>query len=310
MTDLELTPLQCTVFFSFVRIRCQLPAGAPRPLSVVLLRDGKEESLERQKIRTTRPAQSVPAEFELQAMIDRDAFPDSYALQIGFRGDSITVPCRSIVDREQAIHARSIMTPFHAMLADWHAANPGRRPTLLDIGGRARSGYRHAGAFDQCDVTVTDIIADPSVDTVTDVHRMSADLGAGRFDFAMCISVFEHLLMPWKAVLEINTVLKPGGVILVQTHQTVGLHDTPWDYYRFSDESWKGLFNRHTGFQIEHTLMSSFQHIIPLHFYGVYPGFEGAGGFNDSAVIARKTAATQLAWPVELRDIVQGNYPA
>jgi SAM-dependent methyltransferase len=310
MTELELTPLQCTVFFSFLVIRCQLPLGAPRPLSVVLLRDGQEASLERQLLRTIRPAEGVPPEFELQAMIDRDAFPDSYALQIGFRGESVTVPCRAIVYREQALHARSIMTPFLALLEEWHTANPGRRPALLDIGGRARSGNRHGSAFDQCDVTVTDIIADESVDMVTDIHRMSADLGAGRFEFALCISVFEHLLMPWKAVLEINKVLKPGGLILVQTHQTVGMHDTPWDYYRFSDESWKGLFNRYTGFQIEHTLMSNFQHIIPLHYYGVYPGFEGAGGFNDSAVIARKTASTLLEWPVELRDIIQSNYPA
>jgi SAM-dependent methyltransferase len=310
MIDIELTPLACTVFWSFLRIRCQLPVGMPRPLAIVLLRDGQEESLERQKTSITRPPPGAAVGFELEAIIDRDVFPGSYALQIGFRSESVIVPCRDIVERETALHAQSIMTPFLALLDEWLEANPGRRPKLLDIGGRSRSGIRHANGFDQCDVTVTDIIADESVDMVTDVHRMSTDLGTDRFDFAMCISVFEHLLMPWKAALEINRVLKPGGLILVQTHQTVGLHDTPWDYYRFSDESWKGLFNRQTGFHIERTLMSNFQHIVPLHFHGVYPGFEGAGGFNDSAMIARKIGVSALAWPVELREIIQSEYPA
>jgi hypothetical protein len=310
MIDIEVTPIECAVFFSFVRIRCRLPVGAPRLLSVVLLRDGREESLERQNTTFTRPAPSIAAEFETQAMIDREAFPDSYALQLGFRGKSVTVSCREIVDNERALYAQSMLPAFQAILGNWLIAHPGQRPTLLDIGGRARSGYHHTSGFDQCDVTIADIIADESVDVVTDVHCMSADLGIERFDFAMCISVFEHLLMPWKAVLEINRVLKPGGVIMVQTHQTVGLHDTPWDYYRFSDESWKGLFNRQTGFEIERTLMASFQRIVPLHYYTVFPGFEGAGGFNDSAVIARKTNSTQLEWPVELRDVVDSYYPA
>jgi hypothetical protein len=308
MAEFVLLPMECIVFHSFLRLRCALPEGV-RPLSVVLTRDGQEVSLDRQKLTLSRPTKTSLGVFEIEAIIDREAFPDHYAVQIGLREEQVIIPCRDITDQEQHLYAKTIMPQYQAMLTDWIAANPGRRPKLLDIGGRARSGYRHTVAFQQCDVTVMDIIEDESVDIVSDIHRMSEDLGEDRFDFAICISVFEHLLMPWKAALEINKVLKSGGLLLVQTHQTTGMHDLPWDYYRFSDESWKGLFNKHTGFKLEASMMSSFQNIVPMHYYAAYTGFEGAGGFNDSSVIVRKIGATELAWPVELRDIIHDNYP-
>ena len=311
MTDIELIPLACTVFYSFLRIHCALPQGAPRLLSVVLLRDGEEVSHERQRHQIIRPTSTVLGQFDLQAMIERDDFPDHYAVQLGLRGSAVTIPCRDIVDRERDRYAATVMTEFRSRVAGWLEANPGARPRMLDIGGRARSGNNHSAEFTAlCDVTVADILADPSVDVVTDVHRMSEDLGENQFDFALCVSVFEHLLMPWKAALEVNKVLKPDGLIVVQTHQTVGMHDTPWDYYRFSDESWKGLFNSRTGFTIETTLLSGFQHIIPMHHYAIYPNFENAGGFNDSAVIARKTGVGTVDWPVTLDEIVSNMYPA
>ena len=38
-------------------------------------------------------------------------------------------------------------------------------------------------------------------------------------------------------------MLKPGGVVITQTHQTWPVHDRPWDFFRFSKDSWRGLFN-------------------------------------------------------------------
>jgi SAM-dependent methyltransferase len=305
----DLIPLECSVFFSFLHLRCRLPAGVERPQAVTLMRDGKPDNAERQRQRCVRACDGSAAEFALEAMIDRDAFPDRYAVQLQFRSGTEMISCADIVTRERDVHARTSMTEFRQMVAQWRDAHPGRRPALLDIGGRARSGHGLPPDFRACDVVTADIVADASVDVVTDIHQMSGDLGTDRFDFVTCISVFEHLLMPWKAVLEINKVLKPGGALLVQTHQTVGLHDFPWDYYRFSDESWKGLLNAQTGFRIVSTLMSGFQRIVPLNYYNVYPGFENAGGFNDSSVIACKVGGSALAWPVALRDVVGSQYP-
>lgn len=56
--------------------------------------------------------------------------------------------------------------------------------------------------------------------------------------------------MPWKVVLEMNKVLKKGGVGFIFTHQTTQLQEPPLDFWRYSIYSWDALFNAHTGFEI------------------------------------------------------------
>jgi hypothetical protein len=45
-------------------------------------------------------------------------------------------------------------------------------------------------------------------------------------------------------------VLKTGGWVFTQTHQMWPVHDAPWDFFRFSRDAWRGLFNEATGFRI------------------------------------------------------------
>src|SRR5215469_14253331 len=35
-----------------------------------------------------------------------------------------------------------------------------------------------------------------------------------------------------------------------QSHWAYPVHDEPWDFWRYSKETWKGLFNSHTGFEV------------------------------------------------------------
>lgn len=104
------------------------------------------------------------------------------------------------------------------------------------------------------------------MNVVADFHEMSDILSCDHFDFIVCVSVFEHLT-PFEAAIEINRVLRQDGVIFVQTHQTVGLHDRP--YFRFSDDSWRGIFNRATGFEILETLMSNIVRVSPMRYYSI-----------------------------------------
>jgi hypothetical protein len=53
-----------------------------------------------------------------------------------------------------------------------------------------------------------DIKVGENVDIVGDAHRLTSLFKAGQFDFAYSISVFEHLLWPWKVALELNTDFK------------------------------------------------------------------------------------------------------
>lgn len=195
---------------------------------------------------------------------------------------------------------------FQMMIED--LSRQGRR-RLLDVGGRARSGVRHSDRFPDFSCTVLDIVEQDGVDVVCDAHEMSQVLPLASFDVILCISVLEHILMPWKLAIEMNRVLAPGGVAYIQTHQTVGMHDLPWDFWRFSDQCWRSLFNTATGFEIVRSEMSLFSRVIPAVYADRYLHVEKAGGFESSAVIVRKTGDATVEWGVRLEDVLDTRYP-
>jgi hypothetical protein len=103
--------------------------------------------------------------------------------------------------------------------------------------------------------------------------------------------------MPWRVALEINKILRVGGSLWVQSHQTLGLHDFPWDYWRFSSESWASLLNKNTGFEIVDAISDHEMYIIPFLTRNEMFDAEKAAGYELSAVHAvkvchRKSVAT------------------
>ena len=81
----------------------------------------------------------------------------------------------------------------------------------------------------------------PDVDVVGDVHALPGEW-SDRFDAFVARAVWEHLKRPWVAATEVARVLKPGGRFLVVTHQCFPLHGYPSDYFRFSPEALRSLF--------------------------------------------------------------------
>lgn len=99
----------------------------------------------------------------------------------------------------------------------------------------------------------------PDVDVVADAHQVEQDLAAETgawpmFDAYVACSVFEHLERPWRAMAAAAEVVRPGGWVYVQTHQTFPLHGYPSDYFRFSTEALRVLMEDarlevvHTGY--------------------------------------------------------------
>lgn len=181
---------------------------------------------------------------------------------------------------------------------------------MLDIGGRARSGRLRKDDFPALDVDVLDILPGDGVTIVCDAHRMSETLDAQVYDAVMSVSVFEHLVMPWKVAVEMNRIMKPGAIGLIITHQTVGMHDLPWDFFRFSDSGWKGIFNKHTGFEIIKTELSHPNYIIPFKWASRYIDAEKAAGFEFSAVLVRKIGGSSVDWPLGAMDVTSDSYPS
>jgi 2-polyprenyl-3-methyl-5-hydroxy-6-metoxy-1,4-benzoquinol methylase len=180
---------------------------------------------------------------------------------------------------------------------------------VLDIGGRARSRLDRSQAFARADVMVLDIHPGENVDIVADAHDMSA-LPAESFDGVYSVSVFEHLMMPWAVIPQLNRILKPGGVAMISTHQTIGMHDMPWDFWRFSDTAWDALFNPRTGFEIVERILEAEQFIIPFIYRPIKAWAERAAGYEGTAVLARKTGPCTMEWPLTPADINASMYPA
>jgi hypothetical protein len=208
-------------------------------------------------------------------------------------------------ERKRSFEGRALLHRFIEMV------NATKGARLLDLGGRARSGVEHSRMFDQADCTILDILPGDNVDVVGDAHAMSKLFPPNAFDAIFSTSVFEHLLMPWVVASEMSAVLRLGGVAYIATHQTLGMHDRPWDFWRFSDTAWDGLFNRLTGFEIIARALENPQYITP-HFWSPEQGdhLERAVGFVGSAVLVRKTSEAQSRWaPVELASIIGSAYP-
>jgi len=138
--------------------------------------------------------------------------------------------------------------PYHAVFADFIACvNDRGNGRILELGARGTRVDPRLSGFSQ--YVGFDIHPGPNVDVVGDVHSLS-HLVSGPFDAVYAISTFEHLAMPWKAVLEINAVLAEGGLLFVATHQSWPPHELPWDFWRYSPAAFQVLLNRHTGFEI------------------------------------------------------------
>ncbi len=181
---------------------------------------------------------------------------------------------------------------------------------FLEIGARARSGVTRRDVVPPTwHYTGFDILPGPNVDVVGDAHDMRRAFPEKHFDAVMAISVLEHILMPWKMVLELNYVMKPGGIALFHTHQTWPVHDAPWDFWRFSIDAWPALFNAKTGFEIVQRGMGGPTFLVPLR-VAEGTNFREQVGYLVSGVIVRKVSNTLLSWDVSVNDAIETVYPA
>ena len=185
------------------------------------------------------------------------------------------------------------------------------RPRLLEIGSRARSGNVQTDAFPRAEYVGFDVLPGKNVDVVGDAHDLSSHFPPEHFDAAFAISVFEHLAMPWKVILELNRVLKPGGLVCVFTHPTYPPHDRPWDFWRYSSHAFDVLFSEPMGFELLSCAEGMRCSIVPFGNEPALVGLWREPAYLAVTALARKRRAPdpRLSWDIPLRDVLSTGYP-
>jgi SAM-dependent methyltransferase len=176
---------------------------------------------------------------------------------------------------------------------------------VLEIGSRRRAATAQALDFRSSARTYLglDIVDAPNVDVVGDAHELARLIPDRQFDLIYSQYVFEHLAMPWVVVSEINNVMRPGADVVILTNQSIGLHDLPWDFWRFGESAWKSLFNADTGFELLSAGLGEPVKITPMRYHDGFRDHEGGVGFQASFAWARKVADLAPVWPVDARRI-------
>lgn len=122
---------------------------------------------------------------------------------------------------------------------------PGR---VLDVGSKCSPYFKF---IPKKEYKRLDIVPDTKPDYVEDLHDLR-NLPKNKFDTVIATEVLEHLYNPQKAVEEIRTVLKKGGVCIATTRFFYPYHPDPSDYFRFTWDSLRYLFRDYSKVEIHH----------------------------------------------------------
>lgn len=106
---------------------------------------------------------------------------------------------------------------------------------VLDLGS-AHSPY---SAWFPNRVSV-DIDPESNADIIADAHNLPIEDGSE--NFVLCTEMLEHMYDPKKAVSEMYRVLKPGGKVVLTTRFMYGIHEAPYDYFRYTKYGLTELF--------------------------------------------------------------------
>lgn len=80
----------------------------------------------------------------------------------------------------------------------------------------------------------------PGVDVVANGNDLP--FADNEFDVAVCVETLEHDRYFWRTISELNRVTKSGGVVILTAPSiNFGIHEWPYDFWRFTEDGLKSL---------------------------------------------------------------------
>ena len=136
-------------------------------------------------------------------------------------------------------------------LAGWLQAQASelkdRAPVRILDGGCGVKPYYPFFAGVASEYVGVDVVENPAADLLGSVE--SLPVGDGAFDVVLCTQVLEHCDDPAQAVRELWRVTAPGGRVLASTHGVQVYHPSPVDYWRWTHEGLRRLFEQNASWE-------------------------------------------------------------
>lgn len=79
-------------------------------------------------------------------------------------------------------------------------------------------------------------------DYIMSIENMDK-IKSNSIDVIFCMEVLEHVANPFKAVSEIQRVLKKNGIFIGSTPFILSIHDEPYDFFRYTKYGIRNLFS-------------------------------------------------------------------
>jgi SAM-dependent methyltransferase len=126
-----------------------------------------------------------------------------------------------------------ILEQFQAFLEERWGQQRGEH--ILDLGaGLVPYAAVYGPYFDRR--TTVDVPFSPHDQRHIDVFATADDLPFedATFDCILCTEMLEHCPEPLAVLAEMHRVLKPGGAVFLTTPFSIGVHEAPYDFYRYT----------------------------------------------------------------------------
>ena len=132
----------------------------------------------------------------------------------------------------------AVRAPLAAWLQEQAAAGDGSY-RVLDVGCGPKPYYPFF-AERASEYVGVDVVENPAAELRGAVEELPVEDAS--FDLVLCTQVLEHSDDPAQAVRELRRVTAPGGRVLASTHGTQVYHPSPQDYWRWTHEGLRRLF--------------------------------------------------------------------
>jgi hypothetical protein len=135
---------------------------------------------------------------------------------------------------------------------------------LLDIAPQDHGGARPH--FHQTKIDTLDIDPKSKATFIADICKTNRKLiKNGTYDFVVCTEVLEHTLQPFRAVKEIQRIMKNGGYLFMSVPFNLRIHGPLPDCWRFTEHGLRELLKKFEIISLD-SVEDKSRWLMPVHY--------------------------------------------